>query len=516
MIRNAETSVRIALGAARSRLLRQMLVESILLGLLGGFAGLIVSYVGVRTILALTFPGSVHLPIHAGPTASTLGFTLLLSLLTGVTFGIAPAWMTSRAKSAEAQRRATPNRDIHLSLLQKFFIVFQAALSIILLLGAGLLTRSLSNVEHQNFGLQTTDRYVLHLDPRSAGYGPKALETLNKVLERRFRNLPGVQGVGLALYSPLEGNNWLLGVFGEDHPNAEMGASFDRVSSHFFQTVGEPFVQGRNFTDQDTASTQMVAVINQALAKKLFPNENPIGKRFGNWSPRYADSFEVIGVVADAKYASPREPVRPMFFRPLNQWKRDLPKPNWATLESWSLYINSITIEFRGQPQDLNTMARRTLADINPNLTVISLDSFDNQISSNFTQERLIGRLSMLFSLLALVLASIGLYGITSYHIARRTHEVEACAESDTDRSDVIWPVLRGVFLQVGLGLVIGIPVALSAASVMKDELYEIRSFDPLSLTVAVGTLTIATAAAGFISARRAASTQPTKVLSIE
>jgi predicted permease len=518
--RSPALSVRMALGAARSRLIRQMLTESILLGFLGGLAGLAVSYAGTRTILGLIFPGSARVPIQLSPSAPILGFAFLLSLLTGIAFGFAPAWMASRIPPAEEVRATNLSWRVHSSLLQRSLIVFQAALSLVLLVSAGLLTRSLRKVEHQNFGLQTANRYVLHLDPRNAGYTPEKLQALNRALEQRFAALPGMQSVGLALYSPLEGNNWSLGVFVDGRtprgPKANIGASFDRVSPQFFQTVGEPIIRGRSFTDRDTPTTPMVAVVNQAFVKKFLPNENPIGKHFGNWSQEYAGSFEIIGIVADAKYSSPRAETPPMFFRPLNQWKSDLTKPNWVTLEKWSLYINSVTMLFRGQPQDLDVMVRRTLANIDPNLAVISLHSFDYQVSGNFSQERLIGRLTMLFGMLSLSLASIGLYRITSYQVARRISEIGLRLPLGADRSDVIWLVLREVFLHVGLGLAIGIPVALLAARGIENQLYQTRSCDPLSLMLAAAMFVSAGAAAGFIPARRAASFEPTKALLIE
>ena len=518
--RNTETSLRIALGAARNRLIRQTLTESILLGCLGGLAGLAVSYAGTRTILAVAFPDSMHVPIQASPSAPVLGFAFLLSLVTGVAFGIAPAWMTSRGDPGEALRNVNSSQPVHASITQNILIVVQAALSLVLLVGAALLTKSLRQVEHQDFGLQTANRYVLRLDPGSAGYTPEKLQALDQMLEQRFSALPGMQSVGLALYSPLDGNGWGLGVFVDGRPptgpKAEIGSSFDRVSSQFFETMGEPIVRGRSFRDQDTATSRMVAVVNQAFVDKFFPNEDPIGKHFGNWGPQYAGCFEIVGVVANAKYLNPREQVHPMFFRPLTQWKRDLSKPNWVTLEKWSLYINSITMVFRGEPQNLDAMVRSTLASVSPNLALISLHSFDYQVAGNFSQERLIGRLTMLFGLLALIVASVGLYGVTSYQVSRRTREIGVRMALGADRSDVVRLVLRSVFLQVGLGLAIGIPVALFAARGMADQLYQVRSYDPVSLTLAVGVLAAAAAVAGFIPAYRAAKVEPTCALRID
>ena len=517
--RKAETSIRMALGAARSRLVRQMLTESVLLACLGGVAGLFIAYEGTRTILSLAFPDSPHLPIEANPSLPVLLFAFLLSLVTGIVFGIVPAWITSHSDPAEALRGTNRSTRDRASLPQKSLIVFQAALSLGLLVSAGLLTKSLRNLQNQDFGIQTTNRYVLHMDPAGAGYTPEKLPALYQALEQRFGALPGVQGVGLALYSTLEGNNWSEGIRVEGRPepgpNEHNVSSWDRVNPRFFATVGQPVIRGRGFTDADTATSQLVAVVNEAFVKKFFPKEDPIGRHFGVFDHRYASAFEIVGIVANAKYNSPRADFRPMYFRPLTQ-QLQVTEPNYVMAEGRSLYINSVTLNFRSRPQNLDATVRRTLADIDPNLTVIDLHSLDEQVSDNFTQDRLIARLTMLFGLLALVLAAVGLYGITSYAVARRTSEIGLRMALGADRGKVVRMVLRGAFVQVGLGLALGIPIALVGAHFMVDQLYGVRSWDPLSIAMAVVVLSAAAAVAGFIPARRAASIEPMEALRIE
>ncbi len=518
--RKAETSIRMALGAARKRLVRQMLTESVLLACLGGLAGLAVAYAGTRTILALAFPDSPNLPIEASPSLPVLGFAFLLSLVTGIVFGIVPAWITSHSDPAEALRGINRSTRDRASLPQKSLIVIQAALSLVLLIGAGLLTKSLNNMEHQNFGLQTANRYVLHLDVEGTGYTPEKLPALYQAMEDQFGSLPGVKSVGLALYSTLEGNNWGEGVHVEGRPapgpNDDINSSWDRVSAKFFETVGQPVLRGRGFTEQDTATSQKVAVVNQSFVKRFFPKEDPIGRHFGVFDQKYAGTFEIVGIVADAKYNNPREEMRSMYFRPLNQQIPGLTDPNFIQAEGRSLYINSITLNFQTPPQDLDAMVRRTLANIDPNLTVIDLHSLDYQVAGNFTEERLISRLTALFGLLALVLASVGLYGITSYQVARRTSEIGLRMALGADRARVVQMVLRGAFIQVGLGLAIGIPVALLAARSMADQLYGVSIYDPLTLAAAVIVLTACAAVAGFVPARRAANIEPMLALRIE
>jgi predicted permease len=519
--RKAETSIRMALGAARKRLVRQMLTESVLLSCLGGLAGLFVAYIGTRTILSLAFPEATNLPIDANPSLPVLAFAFLLSLITGVVFGIVPAWITSHSDPAEALRGINRSTKDRASLPQKSLIVFQAALSLALLVGAGMLTKSLSNLEHQDFGLKTTNRYVLHIDPEGAGYTEAKLPVLYQRLEQQFTALPGVQSVGLALYSTLEGNNWGEGIRVEGRPEPgpteNNNSSWDRVSPRFFETVGQPIVRGRGFTDADTATSQMVAVVNQAFVKKFFPKEDPMGRHFGVFDQKFAGAFEIVGIVADAKYQNPREEMRSMYFRPLTQQlKIDDGNLNYIQAEGRSMYINSVTLNFREKPQNLDSMVRRTLADIDPNLVEIDLRSLDDQVADNFVQERLVARLTTLFGLLALVLASVGLYGITSYAVARRTSEIGLRMALGADRGKVVRLVLRGVYFQVGLGLALGIPLSLLGARAMATQLYRVKSWDPISLAIAVVVLTIAATLAGFIPARRAASIEPMEALRIE
>ena len=518
--RRTETSLRVALGAARGRLIRQVLVESVLLGCIGGALGLAVAYAGTKTILALAFPNSKYLPIHASPSLPVLGFALGVSFLTGIIFGIVPAWITSRSDPAEALRGVSRSTRDSSSLPQRSLIIFQAALSLVLLIGASLLAKTLRNLEHQNFGIQTQNRYVVHLDPHGAGYTIDKVQPLYERLQQDFSASPGVKSVGLALYSPLEGNNWGEGVYIEGRPepgpNAHNGSSWDRVSTHFFETVGQPVIRGRDFTDQDTASSQMVAIVNQTFVKKFFPNEDPIGHHFGNNGQQFAGSYEIVGVVADAKYNNPRGEFRPYFYRPLTQLNARFEKPEDRTGENASMFINSIILRFDSQPQNVDALVRRTLGNIDPNLTVIDLRSLDYQVAGNFNQERLIARLTMLFGILALVLVSVGLYGITAYNVARRTSEIGVRMALGANRRDVIGMVMRGAFAQVLLGLAMGIPIALLGGRLIASQLYGVRSWDPISLLFAILVLSLAAAVAGFVPARRASTIEPMKALRSE
>jgi predicted permease len=516
----AETSIRTALGAARSVLIRQALTESVLLSLAGGIIGIGIAYLGARMILSLAFPEARQMPIYASPSPVVLGFAFLLSLITGVVFGIVPAWISSHADPAEALRglnRTTGDRSL---LPQKALIVLQSALSLVLLVGAGLMTKTLRNLEHQNFGITTANRYVIHIDPMGAGYNLETMGAVNQRIEDEFKALPGVKSVGLALYSTLEGNNWGESVYvaGRPAPGPEEhnGSSWDRVSPGFFQTIGQPILRGRGFSDQDTATSQMVAVVNQAFVKKFFPKEDPIGRHFGVFDQKYAGNFEIVGIIADAKYNNPRDPYRPMYFRPMTQFNRAVTGRQFFMAESRSLYPNSITVQYTGAAASLESMARRTLANINPDLTMVSFQSLDYQVAGNFNGERLISRLTGLFGLLALALASVGLYGITAYSVARRTNEIGVRMALGANRTNVVAMVMRRALVLVAIGLAIGMPVALIGGRLVRAQLYRVRTYDPITLIAATLVLAGCAALAGFIPARRAASIEPMQALRIE
>lgn len=518
MARRAETSIRIALGAQRKRLIRQMLTESVVLACLGGVAGLAVAYGGTRMLLSLAFPDSQYLPIHASPSPAVLAFAFGISLLTGLIFGIAPAWITSHADPAEALRGSNRSTKDRSSLLQRSLIVFQAALSLVLLVGAGLLSKSLNRLEHQDFGLETTNRIVVHVSPENAGYKPEQLQTLYDQMEQRFQALPGVEHVGLSLYTPLEGDNWgdMVSIQGRPEPRMsdQVGASWVRVSPDFFATVGQHILRGRGITAQDTATSQGVAVVNEAFVKKFFkPGEEPLGVHFGALGVRTSGDFEIVGVVSNAKYNDVRAPWKVMFFRPLLQRSQTMPD---STGEIRSLYIRAITLQTKGTVDGLETQVRQTLAGINPNLTVVSYETFDKQIEGQFNQERMIARLTVMFGLLALALASVGLYGVTAYTVARRTSEIGIRMALGAGRGKVVSMVLCEAMLQAGIGLAIGLPVAWMCARFVQAQLYGVGGHDFVVLGTAILALVCSACAAGLIPARRAASTDPVQALRTE
>jgi predicted permease len=518
--RRSDIALRMALGAGRRRVMRQMITESVLLSCIGGFAGLAVAYAGTHTILALAFPDAKNMPVSASPSLTVLGFAFLVSLATGLLFGAAPAWMASHAQPAEALRGANRSTRDRSSIPQKGLVIFQAALSLVLLAGAILMTKSLNNLENQKFGIATSNRYVLHFDPAGAGYTIDRVPGLYRQIEDRFSSVPGVASVGLALYSPLEGDNWGECVIQQGHPaprpGDKCGSTWDRASAHFLDSIGVPIVQGRGFTEQDTASSPQVVLVNQTFVKRFFPNQNPIGQHFGIDLPQYNGAWEIVGVFADFKMNNPREEVRPVYLRPLAQQFAAYKEPMLASTETQSMFINSMVLSFNRPQANADALIRQTLAGVDPNLTVMDLRSLDAQVAGNFNEERLVAQLSSLFGILSLILASVGLYGVMSYFVARRTSEIGIRMALGATRSSVVAMVMRGVLWQVLIGLVLGIPAALYAGYLMKSLLYGVGSYDWTALVGAPFMLALCASAAGFIPARRAASIEPMQALRTE
>jgi macrolide transport system ATP-binding/permease protein len=518
--RRSDIALRMALGAGRNRITRQILTESVLLSCIGGLVGLVVAYLGSQTILTLAFPDARNMPIDASPSPAVLGFAFLVSLATGVLFGTAPAWISSHAQPAEALRGANRSTRDRSSLPQKTLVVLQAALSLVLLAGAILMTKTLVNLEHQNFGIATANRYVLHFDPAGAGYSVERLPALYRQMEERFSTLPGVNSMSLAMYSPLEGDNWGECVIQQGHPaprpGDNCGASWDRVSTHFLDSIGVPIVRGRGFTGQDTAASPQVVLVNQTFAKRFFPKQDPIGQHFGIDLPKYSGSWEIVGVFADFKLNQPRDEVHPVYLRPLAQQFTSYTEPMMTSTETGSMFMNAMILSFNRPQENADALIRQNLAAIDPNLTVMDLRTLDSQVAGNFNEDRLVAQLSSLFGILSLILASVGLYGVMSYFVARRTSEIGIRMALGATRGSVVSMVMRGVLWQVLVGLVLGIPAALYAGYLMKSLLYGVGSYDWTALAGAPLMLVLCAAAAGFIPARRAASIEPMQALRTE
>jgi len=512
MSRRAEISIRTALGAQRSRIMRQVLTESLLLAGLGGLLGLGVSFLGARMLVALAFPSQRGIPIDASPSPAVIAFAIGLSLVTGILFGVAPAWIAARTQPAEALR-STPRTTAHgASWLQRALVVLQAALSLVLLVAAGLFTQSLNKAQGINMKLDAANRYIIHINPQAAGYATTQVEALYRTIEDRFHALPGVVKVGLATYTPMEENNWGTGVKIQGEPDPQKGASWVKGTAEYFDSVGTRVVMGRGFTTQDTLKAPPVAVVNREFVKQFFGARNPIGHRFGFPAPGKDGAYEIVGVVEDTTYSSVYWKNHTMYFVPLTQRPANSDDPVEKDL---SMYAGAIVVETSRSENNMEMLAQSTLGSINPNLTIVKFQTFQQQIDARFTEERLVARLTSLFGALALLLAALGLYGVTAYTVVRRTSEIGIRMALGAERGRVIAMVMRGTMLQAFLGLLIGAPVAMFCVRYIKSQLYGITSVNFTVMVAAAATLAVSAAIAGIIPARRAASINPVEALRV-
>ena len=513
----AQTSIRVALGASRGRLVRKSLVECVLLAAIGGALGIAVAYAGTSLILHLAFRGSGpnnFVPVTASPSWPVLLFTLGISVVTGIIFGIAPAWVTSRCQPVEALRGANRSVGGGGSWAQKSLVVAQAAMSLILLSAAALLGQSLRNLQRQNFGFETQGRYLVNINPTLGDYKPETMELMFRQINDRLRQIPGVRMVSEALYAPMSGDSWNEGtrIEGrpEPSPKEDTGAGWARVMPGFFDTIGAKIVLGRAITEEDTAATRNVAVINEAFAKKFFKDQNPIGQHFGMDRIRYSSSFEIVGVARDIRYMTwgVREPIRPMFWLSEAQWiKYD--DPMFVNFESTSHLLYNIVIWAPGNPPGMEDKVRKTLAGVDPNLVLYGVDPYSKVVANDFDQANMIATLTTLFGALGLLLAAIGLYGVMAYTVEQRTSEIGVRMALGADRGNVMQMVLRGAFSQIGIGLAIGIPAAIGAGKLMSSQLFGVKFWDPVMLLLAAALLALAALLASAIPARRAAGVEP-------
>ena len=516
--RRSQTAVRLAMGASRRKIVTQALVESILLAIAGGIAGLAVSVGAARLLLALAFAGTTFLPIDTRPAPMVLLFAFGLALMTGIVFGAAPAWFATRTDPIDALRGAGRSTGDHSSLTRKLLLVVQATLSVVLVAGSTMLARSLDNLEGQDFGFAVENRVLVSLNRPPADYAPQKLAALYRDIETRLNQLPGVQGSGLALYNPLT-DNWGELVLRKGRPlpkpGEASGASWDRVSTSYLQNLGVRLARGRYFSEADNETSAPVAIVNEAFVRRFFKSdEDPLDQYFGLDLPEYAGTYRIFCIVRDAKFAgfALDQPARPMFYVPLTQ-TIDYPNPLMKRLETSSHFVRGLLLVTSARPGSIESLVKQTLAAADPNLTVTGVRSLQQQIDRSFDQQRAVASLAALFGVVALVLAAIGLYGVTAYAVAQRTSEIGIRMALGADRRKVIDLVLRGAFRRVLVGLILGLPLALGAGYLLSAQLYGVKFWDPLALAVAAGSLGTCAFVAAIVPAARAASISPIKAL---
>ena len=513
-----QTALRAALGASRARLVRKALAEGLTLSVFGAAASIAIAYAGARLILHLAITGrDTWVPVNPAPSAPVLLFALGISVITGVAFGIVPAWMASLADPIEALRgvnRAVAGSRgvVGTAAAQKTLVIVQAAVSVVLLSVAAMLGQSLRNMEHHNFGFDTDGRYVVSIDPRISGYRQEQLFPRFREIEDQLQSIPGVRMVGGVLEAPLNGWVWPHDIRIAGKTEEEGSSGWTRITPGFFETLGDKIVMGRPISDEDNADTRPVAVVNETFAKRFFGKENPIGQHFGPVPQKNAGMYEIVGVASDVDFGDGLEP---MYFLPEAQ-STQFDDPESEEREVSSHYLYNVVIWARGKPPGLEMQVKSALANVDPNLVVQGVQSYSEVIHADFAQQNMIASLTSLFGAVGLVLAAVGLYGVTAYGVEQRTSEIGVRMALGANRASVVAMVLREAFSQVGVGLALGIPSAIGTGHLIASQLFGVRPWDPLMLAGSALLLVFAAFIAAVIPARRATRVDPVIALRYE
>ncbi len=501
--RTREFALRMAVGAGRVRLVRQLFTESALLVILGALAGLALAWWGTRLLLMMASDGPQALPLYVAPSWRILAFTIGVSALCTLVFGIAPAL---RATRIEPNISLKGGKSTTLSPLKnplgKAFVVAQVALSLLLLVGAGLFVRTLINLQSIPSGFNQENAILLQVDTSATGFkgeDPRLPALLSEV-EDKVRAIPNVQAVSFAFFVFHQGM-WSSAAYTREDQIVEGQSRSLRnniVGKDFFAAMGIPVKEGRIFGPQDTKDSQKVALVNEAMVRKFFPSGSAVGKRFGIDGPETTEAIEVIGVVKDAKFASLQEQFAPMAFYPHFQ------RPD---------AISNLVVRFSGPASSVVPQIRQTIRQVNRNLPVDDVVSLSDHVNRSLVQQTLVARLASFFGLLALLLACVGLYGVMSYGVARRTNEIGIRMALGARNRSVLWLVLREALLLVVIGLVVGVLTSLAVTKTAESLLYELKPNDPLTIGVATFLLAAVAAIAGYLPARRASRVDPMTAL---
>ena len=506
--RRRELSVRLSLGATRSRLVRQLLTEALLLALAGAALGIVVAVSGVR----LLPPPASGTSVFRG---SVLLFTVVAAAITSLLFGVVPAFRATNVNVNAALKETGRSIAGRRSVLARSLLVVQVALSLVLLVGAGLFLRTLDNLRRVDVGFDPHNILLVRLTPAVSGYDQARSVELFRTLIEKLGALPGVRAAGLSQPALLSGSTSSTDFYREG--DTTFGRSSDvgtpgneRDRSHeihrlivwpgYFRLLGLPLVMGRDLTMHDDRASLRVTVINETAARTFFPNQNPIGKRFTT-TPGGKDYIEIVGVVRDAKYSNVRDPAPPTMYDTFMQNPR-------ATA--------FLTLRTEGQPSAVAAAVRQTIHDTAPNLPIVSLATQVEAIERRFSQERLFAQAYALFGGIALLLASVGLFGLMSYNVARRTPELGIRMALGAQRERVLGMVMKESMLLVAIGAVAGIAVALSAARFVATLVFGLSATDGATILIAVGILVAVSALAAYLPARRASLVDPATALRAE
>lgn len=502
--RHREIAVRMAMGAGRRRLIRQLLTESVLLAGAGGVLGILCAEWACRFLLAVVSRTQKVFALGVSPDARVLAFTVLVSFGCAVLFGILPALRSTRVEltSSLKEGRGAMSAQAR-SPLGKALIVSQVALSLVLLVGAGLFIRSLVNLVNVDTGFNEHGVLLFRVDPSATGYTDEPrLANMYRQIEERVDALPGVHASSFAIYTFHDGG-WDDSAWAEGYrtaPGSQHDVSFNAVGPGYFSAMGLPVLAGRDFGPQNTATSPRVVVINETMARRFFPGGSPNGKRFGMSGPEHSNDIEVIGVVRDAKYYALDEAPEAFAYYPYAQYM-----PRWGT----GLYLREFEVRYSGDPQVIAPAVRRAMSEVNSDLPIVNVQTLAGKVNASITFPRLVAELSAFFGTLAVFLACIGIYGLTSYSVSRRTNEIGIRMALGAQKSDVLRLVMRQTVLLVVAGVAIGIPVALASSRWAASMLYGIEPSDPATLLAAVLLLITVAVFAGFLPARRATKVDP-------
>ncbi len=507
--RKAEISLRLALGASRYRIVRQLLTESFLLALVGGIGGVLFAQWGVKvlvTLVARTAPLDVH------PDLGVLGFTAAISLLAGLIFGTVPALSASKTDLTTAIKEKsarTSRRGLRFNLASAL-VISQVGLSMVLLIGAGLFARSLMKLQEEDVGFNRDNVLLVGIDPRLGGYQATELSALYRQLLDRLKEVPGVKSATIATYSPISGSGRSSTVTVRGYtpnPGEDMDVADILVGPEYATTLGVPLLLGREIDARDTPANQKIAVVNQSFARYFFHGENPIGRRFffgEENDPERSEELEIVGVVGDVKYESAKEAPGRTAYRPILQ------------VQNSDAYSSNLEIRTNRDAASLAPMARGAIRQVDPRLPVFGVTTLREQLTGALQQEKLIAELVSFFGLLALLLACIGLYGVMANGVVRRTKEIGIRMALGAERRRILWMVMRETILLVLIGIAIGVPVALGAARLISSQLFGLSSADPFTLIVAASVLIGVALLAGLLPARKASKVNPLIALRYE